>query len=174
MAKITLVDENDNVIGAGTQAEVWKTGTYHRIVRIFILNSRGQVLLARRGLTMRSLPGRWNESAAGHVDEGEDYQAAAERETQEELGVSGVAIKEVGRFKSNETDEPDKKKNRFTAVYIAHYDGEINPDSEEVAETKWISPNDLKQWLDESPHDFTEGCILGYKELVAHGEIEMD
>ena len=128
--------------------------------------------LARRGLQVASLPGRWNESVAGHVDEGEDYHQAAEREAEEELGIAGVEIKEVARFKSEETDEPEKKKRRFTAVYAMAYDGPLRPSAREVAETRWISPADLERWIDRAPNDFTEGCILGFRELVAHGVVK--
>lgn len=173
MAKITFVDENDNVAGAGTTDEVWKTGQRHRIVRVYVINSKGEILLARRGLTLRSLPGRWNESVAGHVDEGEEYQVAAEREAEEEQGISGIAIQEVSRFKSTETDEPDKKKNRWTAVFVAYTDGPFTSDPGEVAETKWVAPHDLAEWFKESPNDFTEGCILGFKELVKKGIVKI-
>lgn len=166
MANIVFVDENDTVIGSGTKQEVWEKGIRHRIVRIFVFNSQDQVLLAQRGPTLASLPNRWNESAAGHVDEGEEYQDAAEREFTEELGIAGIQVVEVGRFKSEETDEPDKKKNRFTAVYIARHDGAVQPSPREVAATKWLSAKDAYEWMKRSPDDFTEGCILGFELLI--------
>lgn len=166
MARITFVDESDEVIGAGTKQDVWTKGIRHRIVRIFVLNSHGDVLLAQRGHTLESLPGRWNESAAGHVDEGEDYQTAAERETGEELGIAHARVEEVGRFKSDETDEPDKQKKRWTAVYVVRYDGELLPSTREVAATKWMSPKEAMEWMEREPSLFTEGCILAFKMLA--------
>lgn len=173
MVNVEFVDEADKVIGAGPVAQAWEDGTRHRIVRIFVVNQKGEVLLARRGVTLRSLPGRWNESAAGHVDEGEDYADAAPRELQEELGVSDVPLKEIAYFKSEETDEPDKKKNRWTKVYAVRSDGPFIPDPIEVAETKWVSPKALSAWIDRAPNDFTEGCILGFRELVKSGEVKV-
>lgn len=166
MANITFVDESDVVIGSGTKQDVWTKGIRHRIVRIFVLNSKNEVLLAQRGHTLESLPGRWNESAAGHVDEGEDYQVAAVRETDEELGITNVPVSEVGRFKSEEVDEPDKQKRRWTAVYVVRYDGEVNPSEREVAALKWMSAKEAYEWMEKSPDEFTEGCILGFRMLI--------
>ena len=36
MTNIVFVDENDNVIGAGTRREAVEKGIIHRIVRIFL------------------------------------------------------------------------------------------------------------------------------------------
>lgn len=173
MANITFVNENDEVVGSGTKQDVWTKGIRHRIVRIFVLNSKNEVLLAQRGHTLESLPGRWNESAAGHVDEGEEYQIAAERETEEELGIANASVTEVGRFKSEEVDEPDKQKKRWTAVYVVRYDGEINPSEREVAALKWMSPKEAHAWMEKSPDEFTEGCILGFRMLIEAKIVEV-
>ncbi len=45
MVNIIFVDENDNVIGEGTKQEAWKKGIAHRIVRIFLFNSKGELLI---------------------------------------------------------------------------------------------------------------------------------
>ena len=166
MSNIVFVDENDNVIGFGSKKDAWSQGIRHRIVRVFILNSEGKVLLTQRGHTLESLPGRWNESAAGHVDEGEEYQSAASREVEEELGVRNVEVTEVGRFKSEETDESDKQKKRWTAVYVAEYDGDIHPSEREVAALKWMTPQEAYDWMQRAPEEFTEGCILGFRILI--------
>lgn len=164
--KITFVDEEDNVIGAGSKQESWETGVLHRVVRIYVLNSTGEMLLAKRGLSLASLPGRWQESAAGHVDEGEEYFEAAVRETEEELGISKSQLEEVSKFKSYDTDEPGKKKNRYNMVYVLHYDGNFDPDDREVAELKWMIPSEINTWIERAPDDFTQGFILGFRELI--------
>ena len=77
MVNITFVDEQDNVIGAGSKQEAWTKGIYHRVSRIFLFNSKGELLIQKRSDNCVSLPGRWDQSAAGHVDEGETYLEAA-------------------------------------------------------------------------------------------------
>src|SRR3989338_4643482 len=107
----------NNVIGAGSKEEAWKNGIIHRIARIFLFNSKGELLITKRGDNLSSLPGRWDQSAAGHVDEGEDYPTAAKRELEEEVGVKNIELIEKGKFFTDETDETGKIKKRFSMLY---------------------------------------------------------
>ena len=163
MTLITFVDEKDNVIGAGTKQEAWYKGIAHRIARVFLFNSKGELLIQKRAEHIDSLPGRWDQSAAGHVDEGETYLEAAARELFEEVGVSGVELKEIIRVATDETDESGKIKKRFSMLYTTTYNGEIKFNRGEVSEVKWIHPDDLNRLMDEHPDDFTQGFMFNFK-----------
>ena len=159
MAKIVYIDNNDNVIGAGSVTEAVERGIAHRIARVYVFNSQGQLLLQKRALGLRSAPDKWDDSAAGHVDEGEEYLAAATRELAEEMGVHNVELTETARYY---TEEPElgsinTPRKRFNMLYRAVYDGAVTPDEREVAEARWIDLPALRQWLQECPDDFTRG-----------------
>lgn len=171
MEKIVFVDENDNVIGSGTREESWETGAWHRIVRVYLLNSEGNILITKRAVNVRTFSGKWNESSSGHVDKDETYEEAALRELSEEVGITGVPLKEIIKIKNKEKGEKGRKLNRFNMIYTGDYDGEVNLDPEEVSETRWITPIALQNWFKESPDDFTEGFSLGFRELVSRGII---
>ncbi len=160
MTKITFVDKDDNVIGSGTKGEALKKGIIHRIARVFLFNSKGELLIQKRADHLESLPGKWDQSAAGHVDEGESYHVAAKREMEEEIGVRGIELKEIKKLY---TEEYDKIKKRFNMLYSGVYDGDINFNREEVSEVKWIKPEDLAEWMEERPNDFTQGFIKCFK-----------
>lgn len=162
---ITFVDENDNVIGMGSKKEAWEKGISHRIVRIFLFNSKGELLITKRADNLSSLSGRWDQSAAGHVDVGEDYITAANRELEEEVGVGNIKLTQKGKFFHIDKDEEDKIKKRFTMLYTGIFDGEIKLDSKDVSEIRWIDVNILKNWMNEQPNDFTEGFIENFKNL---------
>lgn len=161
MAKITYVDNNDTVIGYGTKEEAIAKGLIHRIARVFVFNSEGEILIQKRS-EKAAIPGRWDQSAAGHVDEGEDYLAAALRETREEVGIEGVYLFEVGKYYSEETDD-DLLKKRFTGLFTTVFDGDRLEGDGEVAEVQWISPSALKTWMSNTPEDFTQGFIQCYE-----------
>jgi isopentenyldiphosphate isomerase len=165
MTHITFVDENDNVIGSGTKQEVWTKGIWHRIVRLYIVNAQGEMLITKRSQNLASLAGRWDQSAAGHVDEGESYAVAASRELEEEVGIHGVELKELFRTQHIDTDETDKIKKRFSMNYLGHYDGEVLMNPEEVSETRWVQPGELEAWMKATPSDFTEGFLFNFMEL---------
>src|SRR3989338_6631681 len=149
MPNITFVDENDNVVGAGTGKEAREKGICHRISRIFLFNSKGELLIQKRSDNSTTLPGRYDQSAAGHVDEGEDYLTAAKRELEEEVGVKGIELTEKGKFFTDEKDQPGKIVKRFNMLYTATYDGEVKPSPEVVSEVRWIDPKELSKWMEE-------------------------
>jgi len=93
------------------------------------------------------------------VDEGEDYLEAATRELEEEVGIKGVELREVGKFYQDEFDDSGKIKKRFNMLYETKYDGAINFNEGEVSEVKWINIDELEQWMLEKPKDFTQGFI---------------
>ena len=157
MTKITFVDKNDNVIGTGTRKEALERGIIRRIVRVFLFNSKGELLIQKRSLKV-PLPGKWDQSVGGHVDAGEDYLKAAQRELQEELGIRDIPLKEIAKYYTEETDEKVINK-RFNMLYSANYDGKINFNEGEISEIKWIALNKLEEWIKERPRDFTQGFI---------------
>ena len=84
-----VCDAQDNVIGQAPRAEVHAQNLLHRAVHIWVFNTSGELLVHRRSMTKDQYPDCFTSSASGHVDAGEDYQTAAHRELQEELGLSG-------------------------------------------------------------------------------------
>ena len=107
--QITIVDESDTVIRPGYKRDVWRTGAAHRIARVFLFNSNGELLIQKRSPEHISLPNKWDQSAAGHVQYGESYREAATRELLEEVGIVAELTKR-GVLCTDETDEADKIK----------------------------------------------------------------
>lgn len=75
------------------RAEVHRLGKRHRAVHLYVFNSKNEVLLQRRSLTVDHAPGRLGISVVGHVDAGESSSGAAGREVEEELGMSPSSLK---------------------------------------------------------------------------------
>lgn len=163
MARILFVDSDDNPIGAGERKDAYAQGIAHRIVRVFLFNSKGEFLLQKRSANVDA-PLKWDQSAAGHVDEGEDYEQAVYRELKEELGVDGVPLTEVARYYVESPAEPHPIK-RFNAIYAGVYDGEFAVDPGEVAEVKWVTVEELEVWMVTKPGDFTGGFLYAYDQF---------
>src|SRR5689334_21980340 len=100
---IVIVDEDDRPVGSATKQEAWEKGLLHRIVRLVIFNQAGQMLLQHRTPTKDIFPNCWDSAAAGHVDAGEEYDEAMTREMDEELGLEGLELKQLGSYRSDET-----------------------------------------------------------------------
>lgn len=159
---VVYVDENDEIIGHGSISNAVENGIRVRISRVFLKNSKGQLLIQKRADTMNSLPGRWDQTAAGHADEGEGYAEAASRELLEEMGISEVKLQEVAKFYTEESDEAKTKK-RFNKIFTGVYDGEVRIDNDEVSDYQWLKPEELESQMNDSPGNFTEGFIEAFR-----------
>lgn len=92
-----VIDHRDRVIGTATRGEVHKDPSLvHRGIVILVFRS-GELFLQKRSMTKDAFPGLWTCSVAGHVDSGETYEHAAERELMEELGIKAVRTPRVIR-----------------------------------------------------------------------------
>ena len=132
-------------------------GFYHLVVNVWIKNSRGEYLISRRSADRPAFPLKW-ECVGGSALAGEDSLTAAIRETDEEVGIdlSGVhgelRYSVVGRIARGER-LPD-----ILDAWVFEYDGEPSLDkakTAEVAETKWMSVDEIKALLDDGELVYT-------------------
>ncbi len=154
---IQIVDENDQPVGSATKQEAWDKGLIHRCVRVVVENAAGQILLQHRTLTKDIFPNCWDTAAAGHVDAGEDYDAAVVHEIDEELGLKGLALTEMGTYRSDETID-GRRFNRFARVYRAT--SEETPTQFEVGKIdgwRWFTIQDIKELIKNHPDQVTDG-----------------
>lgn len=164
MADIIYVDRNDTIVGAGPSREAHEKGIIHRVIRIYLYNSKGELLIQKRADHIRSNPGMWTESVAGHVDVGETYHQAAVREMKEELDISGVDLTELKKIYTEEKDA-HKLKKRFTTLYTGRYEGEVHLDPNEVSQVRWTSPEAFRAEMTEHPELFSDGTRLCFSAL---------
>src|SRR5690242_11318614 len=67
--------------------EIHRLGKYHRAIHLYLFNSRNELLLQKRALTVDHYPGVFSISVLGHVNAGEFSTATVRREILEELGI---------------------------------------------------------------------------------------
>src|SRR5689334_6281393 len=82
-----VVDASDKVIGREKRSEVHRRKLHHRAVHVLVLDPAGRVFLQKRSATKDTFPGAWDSSSSGHLSSGEDYDACAIRELEEEIGL---------------------------------------------------------------------------------------
>lgn len=166
---IQIVDKDDRPIRGAGLSETFHQGLIHRIVYILVEDAHGRILLQLRGPKVATFPNCWDVAAAGYVDEGEEYEAAAIRELQEELGVSVAHLKEVDRF-YKESQHDGLIRNRFCRVYRAVVDPatEFKIAADETTEVRWVSQQEIKQFLAEHSDRIADGL---HDTLERHYEI---
>lgn len=156
-APIQIVDEQDNPTETATKQEAWDKGLIHRIVRIMLHDKNGRVLLQHRTPTKDIFPDCWDNSAAGHIDVGEDYSTAAARELKEELDLEGLRLTKIGKYRSDETWKGHRF-NRFTACYRAEIDqAPTRLEDGKVDDVRWYTVDEIKSLIKNHPDKVTDG-----------------
>lgn len=156
---IQIVNEEDEPIGSMHIAEAHKRGAIHRVVRIMVENpDNHKILLQKRSPKMETWPNAWDNSAAGHVDVGEDYYEAALRELEEEVGIKADKLTEIGSYYTENTTPEGVKLKRFNKVYKYYTkESNFNVQQSEVAEVRWFDVAEVKQMIKDVPGLMTDG-----------------
>jgi isopentenyldiphosphate isomerase len=128
--KLEIVDTEGRVIGIAERAELHRDPSrIHRVVHVLVFNRRGKLLLQKRSQKKDVAPGKWDTSVGGHVSPGEDLLAAARREMEEELGISGCNLGYLYRYLFT-----NRRESELVDTFSCRYDGEINFAKEEIDE----------------------------------------
>jgi isopentenyldiphosphate isomerase len=165
---ITIVDDQDVIIGSDERKSARKKGLIHRIVKIAVFNARGELLIQLRSHKKEESPLKWDLSATGHVDAGEDYLEAARRETAEEIGISNVSLKYIGKY-FYERRKGALTLRRFNAIYLGTTDDTPVINDAEIEQIRWISQDTLHNMLLTSPLNFT----TSFTEIIERYESQL-
>ncbi len=148
---LDIVDENDNVIDKDTRKNIWKRGLEHnvRVVNIFVFNLKKELLLPKRSMNRRIFSGCYDFSCGEHVLTGEDYNTAAVRGLEEELGIVNPRLIELGKI------IPKEGVNCFMKVYKLTYDRKINNyDKNGIDSLFWYDLATIKQMVKKDKNKF--------------------
>jgi isopentenyl-diphosphate delta-isomerase len=134
------------------RVEVHRLGKRHRAVHLYWFNSRNEVLLQRRALTVDHYPGFFSIAVVGHIRAGEFSSTAVRREVEEELGVdaSRLQIDFLFSYFSEAVLNGTYIDRQFNDVYVTRADIEIEAvkvDRSEVAEVKFVSFESFREMV---------------------------
>ena len=118
----------------------------HAATHVVVRNSAGQIYLHRRTDTKDVYPGRYDFTAGGVLQAGEEPLESARRELAEELGITGVDLAAL-----YETDYADDHTRFHAFCYECRWDGPVRWQPEEVAWGDWVSPARLRELIAELP-----------------------
>ncbi len=144
-----VVNERNEVIGQEPRSKVHAEGLLHRAVHILVFRENGDLFIQKRSMIKDAEPGKWDTSAAGHLDSGEGYEEAARRELEEELGVP--CPDELKLLLT--TDACKETGNEFIEVYRCFHEGPFTLHPEEIDDGRWISIDELKEWIGRAPEE---------------------
>lgn len=149
--RIPIVDEQDNVLYFKDSTERDRIKEITQISALWVVNEKGEFLLAKRSKNKKHHPNVWGPSVAGSVEEGESYEENIKKEAKEEIGIDAVEI----------TIGPKKRVSSSHEYFCQYFFVKIPSSTafhlqeSEVDEVKWISLKELKDWYTKSSEEFT-------------------
>ena len=147
------MDEQDRELGYLPKLEVHRKGLLHRAFSILIFNEKGEFLIHRRASGKYHSAGLWTNTCCSHPRKGESTEEAVHRRLQQEMGFDCplhfvykfIYRAEIGDLTEHELDH----------VFIGEFNGEFTPNPEEVDDYRWISLNELRRELADTPEKYT-------------------
>ncbi len=160
-----VVDENDIPTGTATRAEVHSENLIHRAVHVFVLNKNSDLWLQKRSLRKDMNPGVWDSSVSGHLDAGEDYEAAAMRELDEEIGIreaTSETLENILRVKpSAETGW------EHIRIFLTKHAGAVSFPAAEIESMMPFPIGEIEAWSESKPGDFSPAFLLLFRQWRA-------
>lgn len=135
-----VVDEQDNVLDYRSRYECHHDSSLiHRTVSIVLSDKIGNIVLQKRSMNKDTEPGKYTVSASGHVEKGQSYQEAAERELLEEIGVK-TPLQFIKKLIVR-----TKKESEMATVFTGTYSGIFHPAADEVDMVKYYTKEDINK-----------------------------
>jgi isopentenyl-diphosphate delta-isomerase type 1 len=166
---LDIVDDNDHVIGQESRAVVHQRGLQHRGVHVFLFTDDGKMLIQKRSADRAASPSLLDCSISEHVKAGEDYHDAAVRGMKEELGVEGIEIERLTKFRMNY----GVNDNEISELY----QGVVHPelvqfDPVEIESVMYLSMDELRRMLEEDSQSLC-GWFVEMLDLYFNGRGKM-
>ncbi|MEK7155375.1 MAG: NUDIX domain-containing protein [Patescibacteria group bacterium] len=170
MTRITIVDENDNPIGAKERDALGADDIY-RVAAIWITKPGGDILMAQQAQSKKNDPGKWGPAVAGTIEEGEEYAANALKEAVEEIGLM-INPKKLEKGPRIRLHPPGGNLFCQWFTYVTDMPTDVMElNKEEVAQVRWLSRDVVKQMIEKEPKLLVESAPQWIGELLKKSEI---
>lgn len=151
---VVLVDTRDVQTGIMEKIEAHEKALLHRAFSVFIFNKKGEMLLQKRAASKYHSAGLWTNACCSHPQPGDNLLESASKRLNEEMGFTAILHKAFD-FIYKEPFDNGLTEHEFDHVFIGSYDGQINPNEEEVSEFCHKSLEEIKKLLVTHPQQYT-------------------
>jgi isopentenyl-diphosphate delta-isomerase len=164
---LILVDENDREVGFRSKAECHEgDGILHRAFSVFLFNDKGELLLQQRSEQKPLWPLYWSNSCCSHPREAETVASAGRRRVHEELHVD-CAPWFLYKFQYHAPFGDLGSEHELCHVFAGFVDGEVVAHPDEIADWRFIAPDELTREIAADPERFTPWLKLEWQRIRA-------
>jgi isopentenyldiphosphate isomerase len=129
---VDVINEEGEIIGTVTRAEMRARRLPHRCTYILVFNSRDELFIHLRTATKDIFPSHWDVAIGGVLAAGESFDEGARREAREELGVA-IDLEPLFPFRYQ-----DESTTVHSMVYRGRHDGPFRLQPEEVVRGEFL------------------------------------
>ena len=168
MDTLVLVDAKDNVIGYDEKASCHLTPTkLHRAFSIFIVNSKGEMLVHKRSSLKTTWPGFWTNACCSHPRRGESLEEATEKRLLFEMGFV-CPLEYLFRFEYKSDYDETYGENEVDHVFFGLYDGVPKPNKGEVEDWKFVRLAELLEDVETRGARYTPWFKIALPRVAEH------
>lgn len=161
---VITIDEADRALGRAEKMAAHQHGILHRAFSVFIFNEKRELLLQQRAFNKYHSGGLWTNTCCSHPAPDEDTTAAAHRRLQEEMGFDCPLIY-LRPFRYRATVDNDLIENELDHLYSGRYNGAVFPNPDEVSSYKFMSTENIRDWMQREPTAFTAWFKMIFPQL---------
>lgn len=143
---------------------------YKNSAVVLIFNEQGQILLQLRPKHDYIFPGHWDSSVGGGIDEGEEPEAAAAREMQEEISISPAILPVTHLHCRYPAWKPDTTRETDLWVYRTTCNGPFTPDPREVEKVEFFTLEQVKGMIAKGEKVHPEVVIFLEKRIISKAQ----
>ena len=166
MEEVILVSPQDEEMGYMEKMEAHQLGLLHRAFSVFLFNSKGEMLLQKRAISKYHSGGLWTNACCSHPRKGETIEQAASRRTREELGCE-PELQKIHTFIYKAALDNNLTEHEFDHVLVGNYEGEMNPNVNEVSEIVYLPIQQIRQEMNKQPDKFTVWFKIIFEEVIS-------
>ncbi len=156
-----------------TKKEVFSKGLLHAAAHVWMWRrtpTGAEVLLQKRAASKMTWPSRYDISAAGHLDLGEDEITAALREIHEETGLKVTAeqLHSIGVHRAHLLAGADAIENEFQFLYILELpeDTDFSLREAEVESLEWKPLEDFANEVKDQKDRYVPHSYIYYATIL--------
>ncbi len=154
MEQVVLVNEKDEELGWMEKMEAHEKGILHRAFSVFIVNTKGEMLLQQRAFSKYHSGGLWTNACCSHPRPGEATEDAASRRLGEEMGFV-TPLEKIFSFIYKTDFDNGLTEHELDHVFWGTYDGDIHINASEVNTYAYYPVHSIQEHLHSNPQQFT-------------------
>lgn len=156
-----LFDTSGRVIGQAPRSRVRAENLHHGATGIVLFNEHGQIFVHQRTWVKDVYPGRWDFTAGGVIQAGENPDESARRELAEELGIDS----ELNMLSESEYSDENTSYHAFRYWAATSFTPKLQ--AEEVLQGLWMSRDELLDKLQNNSDEFMPDSVYLFSSWVS-------